>query len=109
MSTDTWFYAKRCLVALFEILSKHMLLLKDYTYEEILMFLIAVETHGKHVAATLDVPPPPVAAPATDAVAAWGAPSARGGSSLLQDQHKFTNNAAFEARKLRALFVRLYD
>jgi tetratricopeptide repeat protein 30 len=108
LSTDTWFYAKRCLVALFEILAKHMLLLKDTTYEEILNFLVAVETHGKGVAATLDVAGPlPQNNDNGEAFAAWGSLGASSGNA--QDQHKFTNNAAFEARKLRALYLRLYD
>lgn len=32
LETDTWFYAKRCLLALAEILAKHMLVIKVCTF-----------------------------------------------------------------------------
>lgn len=43
LGTDTWFYTKRCLMALIETLSKHILVLPDQTYNELLNFLDAVE------------------------------------------------------------------
>lgn len=49
LGTDTWFYAKRCLLSLIETLSKHMLVLPDQNFNEILNFLDAVEQHGKSV------------------------------------------------------------
>ena len=36
LHTDTWFYAKRCFLALSEALAKHMIVLKDATFHEIL-------------------------------------------------------------------------
>ena len=39
LGTDTWFYAKRCLMALIETVAKHMLVLRDATMNEILNFL----------------------------------------------------------------------
>lgn len=54
LGTDTWFYAKRCLLSLIETLSKHMLVLPDQSYNEILNFLDAVEIHGKNVKTVID-------------------------------------------------------
>ena len=42
LHTDTWFYAKRTFLALAETLAKHMIMLKDATFNEILAFLDAV-------------------------------------------------------------------
>ncbi|RYH30048.1 hypothetical protein EON65_06400 [archaeon] len=39
LHTDTWYYAKRCFLALAETMSKHLLVLKDSSMEEILEFL----------------------------------------------------------------------
>ena len=54
LGTDTWFYAKRCLLSLIETLAKHMLVLPDSSYNEILNFLDAVEVHGKNVKTVID-------------------------------------------------------
>lgn len=54
LGTDTWFYAKRCMLSLIETLSKHMLVLPDSSYNEILNFLDAVEVHGKNVKTVID-------------------------------------------------------
>mmetsp|Transcript_7413 Transcript_7413/g.996 ORF Transcript_7413/g.996 Transcript_7413/m.996 type:complete len:112 (+) Transcript_7413:568-903(+) len=39
LTTDTWFYAKRCFCALIETLAKHMIILKDTSISEIINFL----------------------------------------------------------------------
>merc|ERR1712166_1655145 len=49
LHTDTWFYAKRCFLALSEALAKHMIVLKDATFHEILAFLNACDQHGKEI------------------------------------------------------------
>lgn len=49
LGTDTWFYAKRCFLALIENLAKHMIVLKDQAFNEILNFLDAAEIHGKEI------------------------------------------------------------
>ena len=54
LGTDTWFYAKRCTMSLLETLAKHMLVLPDSTYNELLNFLDAVEIHGKKVKTVID-------------------------------------------------------
>jgi len=54
LGTDTWFYAKRCIMTLIETLTKHMLVLPDSSYNELLNFLDAVEIHGKKVKTVID-------------------------------------------------------
>lgn len=49
LSTDTWFYAKRCFLAMLEYLAKHMIVIKDSSYNEILNFLDHAEIHGKDI------------------------------------------------------------
>ena len=84
-----------------------MLLLKDSTFQEIIDFLGAVAVHGKHVAATLDAVPPTAMPTGSPTAAVWGQPAHAATDN--QDRHKFTNNAAYEARKLKALYLRLYE
>eukprot|EP01006_Ploeotia_vitrea_P056421 TRINITY_DN68099_c2_g17_i1.p1 TRINITY_DN68099_c2_g17~~TRINITY_DN68099_c2_g17_i1.p1 ORF type:complete len:679 (-),score=66.10 TRINITY_DN68099_c2_g17_i1:114-2150(-) len=55
--TDTWFYAKRCFLALAETLAKHMIMLKDITYQEILAFFDAADVHGKNIPAVIHLDP----------------------------------------------------
>jgi tetratricopeptide repeat protein 30 len=54
LGTDTWFYAKRCMLSLIETMSKHMLVLPDASFNELLNFLDAVEIHGKNVKTVID-------------------------------------------------------
>ena len=49
LGTDTWFYAKRCILNLLETMAKHMMVLKDQSFNELLNFLDAAEIHGKNV------------------------------------------------------------
>eukprot|EP00828_Plagiopyla_frontata_P035414 TRINITY_DN4654_c0_g1_i6.p1 TRINITY_DN4654_c0_g1~~TRINITY_DN4654_c0_g1_i6.p1 ORF type:complete len:231 (+),score=37.61 TRINITY_DN4654_c0_g1_i6:122-814(+) len=49
LSMDTWFYAKRCLLALIEVLSKHMIMIKDLAISEIIEFLGQAEQFGKAI------------------------------------------------------------
>ncbi|DBA87125.1 TPA: hypothetical protein ACH3X2_005245 [Trebouxia sp. C0005] len=49
LETDTWFYAKRCFLAFFEGVAKHMITLKDASYDELSNFLDAVERHGTEI------------------------------------------------------------
>jgi tetratricopeptide repeat protein 30 len=43
INTDTWFYAKRCFLSLIETMAKHMIILKDTSFSEILDFLDAAD------------------------------------------------------------------
>lgn len=51
LEADTWFYAKRCLLALGEGLAKHTLSVVDKTHAEVMAFLDEAERHGKKVVA----------------------------------------------------------
>ncbi|KAJ1624803.1 hypothetical protein T492DRAFT_1044543 [Pavlovales sp. CCMP2436] len=84
LGLDTWFYTKRCFLALAETLAKHMILLKDGTFKEILAFLDAMDAHGKHVPTKLqDHPDKPV--------------------------DKNTHNVSYEARILKKIYFKLRD
>lgn len=43
------YYAKRCFLALIENLAKHMIVLKDSSFTEIMAFLNEAEKHGKDI------------------------------------------------------------
>lgn len=49
IETDTWFYAKRCFLALIENLAKQMVVIKDASFTEIMNFLDEAEKHGKDI------------------------------------------------------------
>lgn len=55
LETDTWFYAKRCLLALIENMAKNMVIVKDSTIMEISHFLSEAERHGKEIYTDLSV------------------------------------------------------
>jgi len=87
LHTDTWYYAKRCILALAENMSKHMLILKDSSMEEILEFLTKAEVAGTNVVTVIG-PQVDAMGEATDSV---------------------NQTVAFEARQLRMLILKLYD
>jgi tetratricopeptide repeat protein 30 len=47
LSTDTWFYAKRCLLAAAEGAAKHTVSLREAGWQELLGFLEAAEAAGR--------------------------------------------------------------
>jgi len=55
LGTDTWFYAKRCFVALSVMVAKQMFVLKDSTYYEIMSFLDAADSFGKKIPSKIAV------------------------------------------------------
>ena len=55
LGTDTWYYAKRCLLALIEQLAKHMLIISDQIYLEILGFLDGADFYGKSINTSFNV------------------------------------------------------
>lgn len=81
LGPDTWFYAKRCMLSLMETLSKHMLVLPDHNFNEILNFLDAVEQNGKNVKTVID--------------------------PLDEDNEK--NSVAYEAKLIKRVFLKLRD
>jgi tetratricopeptide repeat protein 30 len=81
LGTDTWFYAKRCMLSLIETLSKHMLVLPDTSFNELLNFLDAVEIHGKTIKTIID--------------------------PLEEEDEKKT--VAYEAKLIKRMFLRLRE
>lgn len=53
LGTDTWYYAKRCLLALAEGVAKHMVALSDATLGSVCRFLDAADAHGKDIPAVV--------------------------------------------------------
>jgi tetratricopeptide repeat protein 30 len=93
LHTDTWYYAKRCFLALAEGMAKHLLILRDSSLEEVLEFLDRAEQHGRNVASVIG---PQVV-------------EQQGGGSGTEGQEMSTHNVAYEARQLKMLFLRLRD
>uniref|UniRef100_A0A7R9V8U6 Tetratricopeptide repeat protein 30 n=1 Tax=Chlamydomonas euryale TaxID=1486919 RepID=A0A7R9V8U6_9CHLO len=54
LETDTWFYAKRCFLAVIENLAKQMITLKDSSFTEIMTFLDEAEKHGAAIMTSFD-------------------------------------------------------
>jgi tetratricopeptide repeat protein 30 len=81
LGTDTWFYAKRCFVALIEAMAKHMVVLKDQSFAELLVFFDAAEEVGKSIYTVLNP------------------------KETLGVKH----TVAYEARALKAMFLRLRE
>lgn len=55
LGIQTWFYAKRCLCALIENMSKQLLMVEDVAVQEMIEFLEACEIHGRNVSTAEDV------------------------------------------------------
>merc|ERR1711865_523379 len=85
LGTDTWYYAKRCFLALAETVSKQMLMLKDSSFNDIIQFLDAAETNGRDILTKIST----------------------GGDEAEVDPR--THNVAYEARQMKKLFLRLFD
>ena len=81
LGTDTWYYAKRCFLGLIEQIAKHMIVMKDASVMEILMFLDAAEAYGKDITTVIN----PL------------------------DTDNVKNTVAYEARQLKRLFLKLRE
>lgn len=49
LSTDTWFYAKRCFIALIENLAKQLITIQDSAFLDIMSFFDEAEKHGRNI------------------------------------------------------------
>jgi tetratricopeptide repeat protein 30 len=49
LDPDTWFYAKRCLVALADGLAKHTVFVDDKTVQDVVDFLDSVHAQGHNI------------------------------------------------------------
>lgn len=56
LGTDTWFYAKRCFLSFLENLAKHLIVVKDNTIKECMLFLEGCETYGRRVSTVIENP-----------------------------------------------------
>lgn len=83
LSTDTWYYAKRCFLSLLENMSKHMIMLRDSVIQECIQFLKQCELYGRNIPAVIEQP--------------------------LEDKrmHSGKNTVTYEARLLRALMYKI--
>eukprot|EP00752_Nemacystus_decipiens_P017948 g16088.t1 len=88
LGTDTWFYAKRCFLALAEQMSKHMLMLKDASLYEIIAFLDAADQHGHNI--------PTQIGPQVDP----------GGK---HNPTKWSCTVSYETRQLKKIYLKLRD
>jgi tetratricopeptide repeat protein 30 len=88
IGTDTWYYAKRCFLALAENLSKHMLMLKDASIHEIVNFLDAADQNGANIMTVI-------------------APTVDPDGTHQVDQA--THNVSYEARQLKKIFLKLRE
>ncbi|WIA22247.1 hypothetical protein OEZ85_004572 [Tetradesmus obliquus] len=92
LSTDTWFYAKRCFLSLAEGLAKHMIPFKEASWQEVLTFLQDIEKVGKSIPA---------------AFAGAGAAGAGVGGGVQRRLSSEEATVASEARQLRGMFSKL--
>jgi len=83
LGTDTWYYAKRCFASLFETLAKHMIILKDSVFREILQFFDSCELNGRNIPVVID-------------------------QLNQRNLDPAKNNVSYEARLFKSLFLRLY-
>ena len=81
LGTDTWYYAKRCFLGLIEQMAKHMIVMKDASVMEILMFLDAAEAYGKDITTVIN----PL------------------------DTDNMKNTVSYEARQLKRLFLKMRE
>ncbi|CAL8275199.1 unnamed protein product [Lota lota] len=89
LGTDTWFYAKRCVLSLLENMSKHMILLRDAVVHDCLLFLEHCEVYGREEPAVIQ---PPLQ-------------EERSSSSSSSPLGR--NSVTYEARLLKALFYQV--
>mmetsp|Transcript_16108 Transcript_16108/g.32071 ORF Transcript_16108/g.32071 Transcript_16108/m.32071 type:complete len:646 (+) Transcript_16108:16-1953(+) len=86
LGPDTWYYAKRCFLALAENMSKQMLVLKDTTMQDILNFLDAADAHGANITTVIETEVDP------------------DGNHPIDHS---TRNVSWEARQMKKLFLSL--
>ena len=99
------YYAKRCFLALAETLSKHMIMLQDVTFHDILSFLDAADQNGKGILTVITQGPDQEArirVPGNDRRAAL----ASGQQTLAAVEQEL---ASYLLRSLRMTFVAALD
>ncbi len=86
LGPDTWFYAKRCFLALSENMAKQMLTLKDTTLHDIISFLDAADKFGGGITTVINTEVDP------------------DGTTPIDHS---TRNVSWEARQLKKMFLAL--
>jgi tetratricopeptide repeat protein 30 len=81
LGTDTWYYTKRCFMALIENMAKHMIIINDQVFMEILNFLDAADFYGKNINTSFNV---------------------------LEERNE-KNTVSYEARALKNIFLKIKD
>lgn len=81
LNTDTWYYAKRCIVSLLEKLTKNIFVLEDKLITDILTFLLGCESVGKNIKTKIEP----------------------------TETYNDKNSVAYEAKVLRLLFIKLRE
>lgn len=79
---DTWYYAKRCFLALGEMLGKNMILLKDEAFDDIINFFDAAAQVGRNISTSI---------------------------SPLESEGDSKKTVAHEARLLKKFFLKIRD
>ncbi|KAJ7534030.1 hypothetical protein O6H91_13G076100 [Diphasiastrum complanatum] len=90
LETDTWFYAKRCFLALLDNLAKQMIVLKDTTYADLDNFLEEADKCGKTIL---------IQHSSTDLQ----------GTTSLSQAHAGTVSLSYEARIIKRMFLKLRE
>ncbi|CCD67546.1 Tetratricopeptide repeat protein 30 homolog [Caenorhabditis elegans] len=49
LGVDTWYYAKRCIVAAIELMAKNLLVMRDSVVMEVIQFLTSCEVPGRNI------------------------------------------------------------
>lgn len=83
LGTDTWFYAKRCFLAMLENMAKQVIVIKDSVLHECVHFLTQCEQHGTNIKTIIEAP------------------------LELETLHPGKNTVTYEARLLKALLLQL--
>lgn len=83
LGTDTWYYAKRCLLSLLENMAKQMIMIRDGIKQDLIQFLEHCEAYGRDVQTVIEQP-------------------------LEQEPlHAGKNTVTYEARLLKFLFLKM--
>jgi len=132
LGPDTWYYAKRCFVALAEVMAKHMITLRDAVVNDILSFLEEADKAGKAIVTVIAQGSSNAAMSATTGSPAAGSAAAgagtdsrdadAAGTSVLGASFvgasaalpglggpSSTRTVSYEARLLRRMFMHLKD
>lgn len=98
LGTDTWFYTKRCLLALAENISKHLICISNDTLKDVILFLVQVEKYGGNIPANSSDDDSPHLGESSNQV--------QEGDGV---EDSIQNTVAAEARQLRQLFIKFSE